>query len=234
ESRQSDKRVSEVPVQTPRETVPVGWSGQPLSPPVKIVGDTLPDVHSAPTDIAPDLINAYIDRLEITPVQGTRLVKIAFRTPDPELAARVANTHAKAYLERGIELRSHAHDEARYFLQEKLAELKDRVEKAEAALNRYRQDRGIISLDNRDNIVIDRLADLNKRLTEAEADRIGLEAQTRLIRQNEYNALPAVTDNRLIQTFKIELTRLEGERADLDTQVQPRDPVLDQFKARVE
>jgi len=33
---------------------------------------------------------------------------------------------------------------------EKLAELKDRVEKSEAALNRYRQDRGIISLDNRE------------------------------------------------------------------------------------
>jgi len=78
------------------------------------------------------------------------------------------------------------------------------------------------------------LADLNKRLTEAEADRIGLEAQTRLIRQNEYNALPAVTDNRLIQTLKIELSRLEGERTDLATKVQAGDPVLGQFQARVE
>ena len=126
------------------------------------------------------------------------------------------------------------HDEARHFLQEKLAELKDRVEKSEAALHRYRQDRGIISLDNRENIVVDRLADLNKRLTEAEADRIGLEAQTRLIHKNEYNALPAVIDNRLIQMLKIELTRLEGERADLATKVQPGDPVLGQFQARVE
>ena len=89
-------------------------------------------------------------------------------------------------------------------------------------------------MDNRENIVVDRLADLNKRLTEAEADRIGLEAQTRLIRKNEYNALPAVIDNRLIQTLKIELTRLEGERADLATKVQPGDPMLDQFQARVE
>ena len=234
ESSPSDKRVSEVPMKTPGGTIPVGWSGQLVSPPLKTVGGKPPDVHAALLEVSPDLIDAYINRLEITPVQGTRLVKIAFSTPDPELAARVANMHAKAYLEQGIELRSHATDEARHFLQEKLAELQDRVAKSEAALHRYRQDRGIISLDNRDNIVVDRLADLNKRLTEAEADRIGLEAQTRLIRQNEYNALPAVIDNRLIQTLKIELTRLEGERTDLATKVQPGDPVLGQFQARVE
>jgi succinoglycan biosynthesis transport protein ExoP len=234
ESRQSDKRVSEVPVKTPGGTIPVGWGGQLMSPPLKTVGSKPPDVNSALLEVAPDLIDAYIDRLEITPVQGTRLVKIAFSTPDPELAARVANMHARAYLEQGIELRSHANDEARQFLREKLAEYKNRLEKSEAALHRYRQDKGIISFENRDNIVIDRLADLSKRLTEAEADRIGLEAQTRLIRQNEYNALPAVINNRLIQTLKIELTHLEGERADLATQVQARDPALDQLKARVE
>jgi succinoglycan biosynthesis transport protein ExoP len=234
ESRQSDKVVSAVPVKTSGGTIPVGWSGQLVSPPLKTVGPKPPDVNTALLEVSPDLIDDYIDRLEITPVQGTRLVKIAFSTPDSELAARVANVHAKAYLEQGIERRSHATDEARHFLQEKLVELKDRVEKSEAALHHYRQDRGIISLDNRENIVVDRLADLHKRLTEAEADRIGLEAQTRLIRQNEYNALPAVIDNRLIQTLKIELTRLEGERADLATKVQPGDPMLGQFQTRVE
>jgi capsular exopolysaccharide synthesis family protein len=234
ESHQSDKRLSEVPVKTPGRTIPIRWSGQLVSPPLKTVGGKPPDVNSALLEVSPDLIEAYIDRLEITPVQGTRLVKIAFSTPDPVLAARVANMHARAYLEQGIELRSHAHDEARHFLQEKLADLKDRVEKSEAALHRYGQDRGIISLDNRDTIVIDRLADLNRRLTEAEADRIGLEAQTRLIHKHEYSALPAVIDNRLIQTLKIELTRLEGERTDVATKVQPGDPTLGQYQARVE
>jgi capsular exopolysaccharide synthesis family protein len=234
ESRQSDTRLSEVPVKMPDKTIPIRWSAPLVSPPLKTVGGKMPDVNSALLEVSPDLIEAYIERLAITPVPGTRLVKIAFSTPDPVLAARVANMHARAYLEQGIELRSHAHHEARHFLQEKLAELQDRVEKSEAALHRYGQDRGIISLDNRDNIVIDRLADLNRRLTEAEADRIGLEAQTRLIHKQEYNALPAVIDNRLIQTLKIALTHLEGERADIATQVQPGAPTLEQVQARVE
>jgi capsular exopolysaccharide synthesis family protein len=223
-----------MPMKTPSGTQPAGWSGQLVSLSPQTVGTKSPDVSSALAEVDPDLIDAYIKRLEITPVQGTRLVKIAFSTPDPELAARVANTHAKAYLQQGVELRGHTNDEARHFLQEKLAELQERVEKSEAALQRYRQDRGIISLAHRENVVVDRLADLHKRLTEAEADRIGLEAQTRLLHKHEYHTLPAVIDNRLIQTLKIELTRLEGERADLAIKVQPGDPVLEQFQARME
>jgi uncharacterized protein involved in exopolysaccharide biosynthesis len=183
--------------------------------------------------VSPDVIDAYIDQLEIRPVQRTRLVKIAYSTPDPELAARVANMHARAYLQQGIERRGHTDGEALRFLQEKLTELKERVERSEAALNRYRRDRGIISLDNRENIVVDRLADLNKRLTEAEADRIALEAQTRLIRKREYEALPAVIDNRLVQTLKGELARLEGEHAELAAKFKPGYPALDQLRAKV-
>ena len=234
ESLQNRKRVSEAPAQTSGKMLPVGWGGPLLSPPLQTAGSDPVEPHAASAEVSPDLIDAYIDRLEIAPVQRTRLVKIAFSTPDPDLAARVANMHARAYLEQGIERRSHANEEARQFLRGKLAELKDRVEKSEAALHRYRRDRGIISLDNRENIVVDRLADLTKRLTEAEADRIGLEAQMRLIRKNEYDALPAVIDNRLIQTLKGELAHLEGQRASLAAQLQPGDPVLDQLQPKVE
>ena len=47
-------------------------------------------------------------------------------------------------------------------------------------LNQFRRGKGIISLDEKENIVVDRLADLNRRLTEAEADRIGFEAQAQI------------------------------------------------------
>jgi capsular exopolysaccharide synthesis family protein len=233
DSLQTGKRRSEALAQTSGRLMPVGLGGPLLSPSLPAVSSEPGEPHAALAEIAPDLIDAYIDRLEIAPVPRTRLVKIAFSTPDPDLAARVANMHARAYLEQGIERRSHANEEARHFLQRKLAELKDRVEKSEAVLHNYRRDKGIITLDNRENLVVDRLADLNKRLTEAEADRIGLEAQTHLIRKNAYDALPAVLNNPQIQTLKGELASLEGQRADLAAQFKPGDPALDQLQAKV-
>src|SRR5262249_26840855 len=157
----------------------------------------------------------------INPVQRTRLVKIAFGTSDPELSARIANAHAEAYIRQGMELRTQATEETRNFLEGKLVELKERVEKSEVALNRYLRDRGILSLDEKENIVVARLNDLNKLLTDAEAERIALEAQVRLIRKRDYDSLPAVISSTLIQTLKGQLTNLEGEYASLSAQFKP-------------
>ena len=144
---------------------------------------------SKPNRTAPDaaatstgLVGAYLSMLEVKPVSGTSLVQIKFTTPDPALSARLANAHAFAYVRYGIDLRSQTNEEASEFLQQKLTELKERVEQSEAALNSYRRDKGIISVDDKQNVVVDRLLDLNKTLTAAEADRIALEAQVRTIR----------------------------------------------------
>lgn len=188
-----------------------------------------------PLGIDPQVIDTYIDEmLTIEPVRGTRLVEITFSTPDPALSARVANAHAEAYIRQGLKLHTLATQEAQRFLEKKLVELKARLEKSEDALNRYRRDEGIISLDEKENIVVERLADLNKRLTEAEAEHIGLEAQVQLIRMRDYDSLPAVIGNTLIQTLKAQLVRLEGEHANLAIQFKSGYPRLAQLKAQLE
>jgi capsular exopolysaccharide synthesis family protein len=185
--------------------------------------------------IQPEVVDTYInDMLEIKPVRSTRLVNIAFSSPDPQLSARLANAHAAAYIRQGPRLRSMASQEAESFLEEKLVELKDRVEKSEAALNRYRRDKGILSLDDKENIVVERLADLNKHLTEAEVERIALEGQVRLIRKRAYDSLPAVINSPLIQTLKQQLARLEAEYAHLSTQFKPGYTQVAQLQAQVQ
>ncbi|MCI0655792.1 MAG: hypothetical protein L0170_01830, partial [Acidobacteria bacterium] len=171
--------------------------------------------------------------LDIRPIQQTRLVKIAFNTPDPELSARLANAHAQAYIRQRAELHSRVNDEARRFLEEQRGELKRRLEKSEAVLNRYRRDREILSLNEKENTVIERLVDLNKRLTEAEAERITLEAQVRLIRNRDYNSLPAVINSALIGQLKQQLTHLEGEYASLSRQLKASHPRMEQMRAQI-
>jgi GumC protein len=182
-----------------------------------------------------DLIDAYIDdKLEITPISHTRLVQVAFSASDPELAARVANAHARTYVRQGLGMRNRVSEEAQNFLQEHLVELKQRVEKSEAALNRYRKDKKIISLDDKENIVVERLADLNKRLTEAEAERIALAGQVHLVNRGYYDSLPAVIGNPLIHDLKDQLARLEGDHARLAAQFTMDYPRMVQLTAQVE
>jgi polysaccharide biosynthesis transport protein len=189
------------------------------------------------TDIAgvnPQLINIYGGLLSVEPVKRSRLVKIAISAANPALAAQIANAHADAYIRQGFTMRHQANEEARKFLEAKLAELKDRVEKSENTLNDFRRQKGIISLDEKENIVVDRLADLNKRLTEAEAERIGLEAQARLIKRRQYDSLPAVIGNGLIQSLKSQVVQLEAEQAKLSAQFLPGYPRLAQVTAQLQ
>jgi succinoglycan biosynthesis transport protein ExoP len=186
-----------------------------------------------PLGVKPELINAYIGMLAIVPSDKTQLVKVAFNTPDPRLSARLANAHAQAYIYHGLARRTQASEGAQGFLQESLGELKERVEQSEAALNRYRQSMGIISLDDKENIVVERLADLNKRLTEAEADRIGIESQVRLIRTRRYESLPAVLNSAPIHTLTAQAAQLENEYANLATIFKPGHPRLNQLQAQL-
>jgi capsular exopolysaccharide synthesis family protein len=187
-----------------------------------------------PLGVKPEFISAYLSMLEIKPVRGTSLVNVRLSTPDPALSARLANDHPNAYIRYILGLRSRANSEALTFLERKLLELKERVEKSEAALNSYRRDKGIISLDNKENIIVDRLADLNKRLTEAEALRIALEAQLRPIRKGTHDPFSAVINSPVIQSLRRELGRLEAEYAQLSSEFKPGYPRLDKVRIQIE
>jgi capsular exopolysaccharide synthesis family protein len=180
------------------------------------------------------LIGAYLSMLTVTPVQGTSLVRIGFSTPDAKLSARLANLHSAAYTRYGMEMRAKANQHALSFLQQKLLDLKERVERSEAALNRYRKAKGIISLDDKENLVIDRLTDLNNRLTEAEAERIAIETQIHVIRKGEAESLPAIAASAMVQGIRGELSRLHAEHSQLAKEFKPGYPRLDKVKAQID
>src|SRR3990172_6116129 len=203
------------------------WTGGSSSKEAKVK-------EAAPAAIGTRLVGAYLSLLEVKPVSGTSLVKIKITTPDPALSARLANAHAFAYVRYGIDLRSQTNEEASVFLQQKLTELKERVEQSEAALNSYRRDKGSISVDDKANVVVERLLDLNKSLTAAEGERIAVEAQVRAVKGRNLDELPAVLSSGVIGSLKGELGKLEAEYASLAKEFKPGYPPLDNLRTRVE
>ena len=101
-------------------------------------------------------------------------------------------------------------------------------------MNSYRKDKGIISVDDKENVIIDRWLDLNKNLNKAEAERIGLEAQIRSIRGRSFDEIPAVRDNPVISGLKSELAKSEAEYAALSKEFKPGYPPLDSLKTRID
>ena len=203
-----------------------------VKPASAVLSTPLPPQETNLANATRSSVDAYLSMLEVQPVRHTRLVQIVFRTPVPDLSARLANLHADAYIRQGLQLRTRASSEAEKFLEEKLVELKERLEKSEEALNQYRRDKGIISLDDKENIVVERLSVLNNLLTQAEAERIGLEAQVQLLHSRSYDSLPAVMNSAPIQALREQLARFERERAQLAVQFKEKYPGLAQLEAQ--
>ena len=89
------------------------------------------------------LIGRYKPLLQIKPIKNTRLVEIVFSTPDPGLSQRLADAHARGFIQLSLENRFALTKEARDFLDGKNAELKQKLERSEDALNRFRQTHGV-------------------------------------------------------------------------------------------
>ena len=200
---------------------------------------SLPASHSARESeegVSGAAIGSYMGGLSIRPVTDTNLVYIVFTTPDGELSARLANAHAHAYIRQGIELHSQANEEAQKFLEQKLVDLKEKLQKSEYALNRYRRDQGIVpglmSLDGKETIVLDRLTELSKGLTEAQVARLEIEAKTQLIQSHQYDALPEVHDDKMLADLRSSYNALSTEYAGMAKQFKPDYPPLAQLQAK--
>lgn len=193
-------------------------------------------VASEALGISAAAVNAYLRRLSIQPEFGTRLVKISFSTPDPKLSAVVANAHADAYVRQGMDLRTKATEAAERFLEGKLVELGERVEKSEAALNTYRHDKGIVefSTNGKNEILLRRLEDLNSALTQAETARISLESQADLISKGDYYSLPGVVSSPMVQALKPQLAALEAQYASMSSRYTPAYEPLVALKAKLD
>ena len=121
-------------------------------------------------------MNVFLENLTIAPVRNSRLVDIRFRLQDPAKAAAVANSIAENYIQQSLVYKFTASRDASDWLQGQLAEQRGQVETAELALQKYREQNDAISLEDRQNIVVQKLADVNAAVTRAKTERLLKEA----------------------------------------------------------
>lgn len=130
-----------------------------------------------------------IDNLTIAPIRGSSLVDIQFESPDPILSAQVANTWVDEFIAATLDRRFNSTQDARRFLEERLSELRGRMEQSERDLVNYAADRGIVTLSQSEDangltqpartLTSLDLEALNQALTEATQERISAESALR-------------------------------------------------------
>jgi capsular exopolysaccharide synthesis family protein len=175
------------------------------------------------------VIDRFLGGLNIAPVRFSRLVDITFLSPDPILAAKVPNALASQYMDQSVEVRSSTTKEASDFLTQQLEEQRKKVEASEQALQAYREQTDSVSLEERQNIVVQKLQDLNEAVTKANTTRIQKEGaynQAKAAQENPalIDGLPLILSNTFIQQQKTELAQLQRQLAQLSERLGPNHP----------
>jgi uncharacterized protein involved in exopolysaccharide biosynthesis len=169
---------------------------------------------------APDPVASFLKSVSVDPIRSTRLIEIQVDDPDPKLAAEIANALAATYVSQNLELKLAAARDALTWLTTHVGDLKTKVNESELALQRYREQAGLVSAEEKQSLAAKKLAEFNSAFIEAKAKRLEMETRLTELRKaaqqpEVLESSPLVLNNQLVQRLKGQAVELEVQRSKL-------------------
>jgi polysaccharide biosynthesis transport protein len=179
------------------------------------------------------LVRSFGENLSLDPVRNSRVVAVNFDAVDPYLAAEIANAIACEYIQMNFEAKYKATISASEFLDKQMMALKAKVEKSEEDLVGFSQEHDIYAISDKDNVILQKLADLNSALTSAQAERIQKESLWKTVERSWPKKFPSALGTPIIKELETNLAAVKLQHAKLSARFKPGWPELDQLTEQV-
>lgn len=177
--------------------------------------------YPAPEDGQPVDVPDLLEKLrEIVPQRLSLVVGIRVRHPDADIAARVANLFAEEYITYSSRIRVEESLKAVRELEERANEQRIKVDGIAQALQNYRENNNLVSLDQRKDIVTERLKELSLYVTQGTAALQDAETRWNQVKEAQARgddllnlsfiaSVPTVNDlQQRVATLRIEVAQL--------------------------
>ena len=115
------------------------------------------------------LVQALKSHLDVKPARDSNVIAITYESPDVALSAAIANAFAQAYLETNVEMKVEPARQSAEWFQGQLRAARDNLEKIQARISAYQQEKGLVSADERVDVESTRLSDLTAQLAVLQA-----------------------------------------------------------------
>jgi capsular exopolysaccharide synthesis family protein len=211
-----------------------------------------PEANLAPDPLATDsvrtgaLIGAFKGGLHVALKPNTRIVEIRYTSINPQLAALIVNTLASTYVEQNFKTKFESTMQASDWLQAQLSELKIKVETSQEKLVDYQKQHEILGTDEKQNIITEKLGELNKELTAAESIRMEKESLYKLVQSADTETVAATAEalesggangssglSPLLGALRTKEADLKIQIAELSTQFGPSYPKVAQLNGQL-
>lgn len=188
------------------------------------------------------ILQAFMD-VELP--SDSRIATISFRSPDPLLAARIANSFAESYIRTDLQRKFDTSSYARQFLSQQLQDAKRQLEASERSVLRYASQARLIDASNGadgaggasatpKSLTVARLVALNSAYADAVARRTQAEQRWRQASSGNVMALPEVLQNPSIGNLLQKRAELTAQYEDQREIRKAEFPTVRQTKAQID
>ncbi len=174
-----------------------------------------------------------LGNVSVTPVPGSRLVDISYIDPSPDLAQKIANGYAEAYIAANIDKRFDANAYAKTFLEDQTKQLKIKLEESEKALLDFAQKEKIVELTDKASIAENNLAAANAAIGQLIAERMKNEQISRQVETTTAINLPQFLSNSVIELLRAQHKALETEYQEKLENYKPDYPLMVQIRNKI-
>jgi polysaccharide biosynthesis transport protein len=173
--------------------------------------------------------------LTVNQAPNSSLVTISFESPDPAWAQKIANAVAEGFTESNLERRYGASKYARKFLEEKLEDLKIKLEDSEKALVAYEDKEQIINTRGKDQqpLADSDLLALNAALQQIRTERIRAQELWEQASKNKGLALPQILNDKSIGALRERRATLISDYQEKLATFKPDYPDMRRLKAQI-
>jgi polysaccharide biosynthesis transport protein len=187
-----------------------------------------PKVDETPDESG--LVNAFIGRVSVEPVTGSKLVDVTFDSIDPHFAANAANALVDTYVTQNLEVKQQSTQNMIEWLDKELEKQQQKVEESERALANYREKQNALSLDDKQNIVLVRLNKLNDDVMLAKSKKARAQAMYDQLRSlpagQPPDTLQVIATNPDVALAKGKVSAAQSEKARLAERYQEKHPTM--------
>ena len=186
-----------------------------------------------------DPVRLLAETVRITPSRSGYVIDVSAEREDPREAAQIVNAVVDAYLAENRRRRLGVSEDGIQELRVKADEMRGKMDAAETELHQFMVSNRMVSFEDAQNIVVERLKGLNQNLMEAEPKRVQAEATFRaadsaLKAGKPIESIPGVLESPIIGELKLDLARLEQKYSEMQSRLGENHPQLQSVSVQIE
>ena len=179
-------------------------------------------------------LRKFHDLVKIRRDTASRLVLVTFASHDPKLAASVPNALAQAFIDHGFQTRHEAIMQSSQWLTRQLDDLRDKMDRSSQALAEFQQTVGVSEIEGDRSTYTEHMGELSRQFTQAEAERIQLEALLNNVHSSDPNSLPEVRNSPVVQQLTQRLSEHKAELSQAQVVYGPNHPTVKKLQTQVD